>query len=48
MIIAQASKIPLEEIVVEKDSELENALKTKGDTQFSLPMLELDDGDILT
>ena len=52
MIIAQAAKIQLEEIVVEKGSDLEKDLQKKASNEgFSLPilpMLETDDGDILT
>ena len=48
MIIAKASKVNLEEIVVQKDSEKEKELKAKCVTGFSLPMLELDDGTTLT
>ena len=48
MIIAKASKVNLEEIVVQKDSEKEKELKGKCVTGFSLPMLELEDGTTLT
>ena len=48
MIIAKASKVNLEEIVVQKDSEKEKELKAKCVTGFSLPMLELEDGTTLT
>ena len=48
MIIAKASKVNLEEIVVQKDSEKEKELKGKCVTGFSLPMLELENGTTLT
>ena len=48
MIVAKASNITLEEIVVENDSEKAKELKGKCATGFSLPFLELEDGTILT
>ena len=48
MIVAQASNIKLEETVVAKDSEKEKELKGKCATGYSLPLLELQDGTLLT
>ena len=49
MIVARVSNQPLEEIVVAKGSDLEKELQGKLDgTGFSLPMLETEDGDVLT
>ena len=50
MIVADLSKSQLEEIVVEKDSELEKELTSQLPVGFTLtyPALQLEDGTIIT
>ena len=50
MIVADLSKSTLEEIVVEKDSEMEKTLIKQLPAGFTLtyPALELEDGTIIT
>ena len=50
MIVADISKLPIEEVPVDKDSELEKDLTKRMPTGFSLtyPVLELADGTLLT